>query len=375
MKNRYDVKIIETMEEWAEMSESWNDLLMQSKSNTIFLTWEWLYTWAEYYLEKNRKLFIIAIYERSALIGIAPFYINPVCFGPFHIRQIEFLGSPETASDYLDVFAIRGKEKEIAQYLYNYLFHIKSSKWDMIFLRDIPSESLFLLYFLKNIKKNRGYFEIQEGSFCPVLRLPETHKQFISTLSPNRKKRLNYDMNVLKRAGEYKCYTIQSIDSKSHLNKFLSIYKKRWQNNNAIFYSFLGKFTSRGNKKSWVTIDFLNINGKDIAGLFLLRYQGILSMYLMAADINYNKKISIGNILTALSIEKAINDGISIFDFLKGEEEYKFYWAKEGKRCLNLFSCQRNLGTIFYALKKFLKSIAKIVLSRSGKRLFLKSMP
>jgi len=85
-------------------------------------------------------------------------------------------------------------------------------------------------------------------------------------------------------------------------------------------------------------------------------------MYLMAVDTNYNKKISVGHVITSMSIENSISNGFLIYDFLKGEEEYKFYWAKEGNKSLNLFTCQRNLGTIYLVSRKMIKNIAKVVL-------------
>ncbi len=361
-EDKYDIKIIESMEEFERMCTSWNKLLRQSISDTIFLTWEWLYTWAEHYIVEGRKLFIIAVYTKDDLIGIAPFYINPIKSSFFKIRQIEFLGSPETASDYLDILVQRGKEKEIAKYLYDFLFLKVSSKWDSILLRDIPSESLFLLYFLRDVKKNRKYFELQDGSFCPFLKLPESNEQFILTLSPNRRKRLKYDLNTLKKQGEINFYTIQSMDCESHFKKFFTLYEKRWKNINSKFYLFLEKFVLKGAKEGWVCIDFFNFNGYDTAGLFFLRYQNRLSMYLMAVDTSLNKKISVGNILVGLSVEKAINDRVSVYDFLKGDEEYKFYWTDEGKKCLDVFTCKMSFGTISLILKKSAKNFAKVIM-------------
>jgi len=100
MNNKYRISIIESMDTWEEISDSWNKLLQQSRSDTIFLTWEWLYTWGKHYLGKDRSLFILVVYENNEITGIAPWYINSFKYGPFRLRQIEFLGCPEAGSDY-----------------------------------------------------------------------------------------------------------------------------------------------------------------------------------------------------------------------------------------------------------------------------------
>ena len=362
MNNKYRISIIESMDTWEEISDSWNKLLQQSRSDTIFLTWEWLYTWGKRYLGKDRSLFILVVYENNEITGIAPWYINSFKYGPFRLRQIEFLGCPEAGSDYVDVFTREKKEKEIAQLIYHYLFHEISCKWDLIMLRSIPSRSLFLLNFLQEIKKNRKYYEIQDDAFCPFLFLPRKWEEFNNGLSQSRRRRSTYDMNVLNREGKVNYQTFQPMNEAIPLERFIALYKERWGNSKEEFCSFLQEITFRSSGKKWVNIDLLSVNGKDVAGLFLLKYQDTSFMYLMAVDTNYNKKISVGHVITSMSIENSISNGFLIYDFLKGEEEYKFYWAKEGNKSLNLFTCQRNLGTIYLVSRKMIKNIAKVVL-------------
>ena len=362
LNSKYRISIIESTDEWAKISEPWDKLLQQSKSDTIFLTWEWLYTWGKHYLGKDRSLFLLVFYEGNEIVGIAPWYIHSFNFGPFTLRQIEFLGCPEAGSDYIDVFTKERKEKEIAQLVYHYLFSEIAGRWDLIMFQNMPSHSLFLLNFLQEIKKNRKYYEIQDGAFCPFLFLPGKREEFNDGLSQSRRRRITYDTNVLNRDSKVNYQTFQPMNEAIPLERFIALYKQKWGKNKEEFCSFLKDFLSLGGEKKWVNIDILSVNGKDIAGLFLLRYQDTLFMYLMAVDTDYNRKISVGNVLTALSIEKAISDGFLIYDFLKGDEEYKFYWAKEGKRSLNLFACQKKPGTMFFVSKKLIKHLAKVIL-------------
>lgn len=350
------------MEGWSELSKIWNDLLIQSRSDNIFLTWEWLYTWGECFLKPDREIFILSVYKGNELLGIAPWCIRQVRFGLFTLRQIEFLGIPEGGSDYLDVFAMKGKEKEVALSIYNFLFHQAPSRWDILHLQEVPANSLFLLHFLDKIGDAGKYMEIQPGAFCPVAVLADTPHEFFNRLSANRRGKFMRDWRILNKAGKTTHTTITPVDSeyKKALESMYLLYSSRW--NHSLNESFIEKFVSRVSKKGWVQIDFINVDGRDIAGLFHLKYKDIMYMYLMAVDRDFNPAISLGNILVGLCIEKAIEEKFTTYDFLKGNEAYKFHWAGEGKRSLKISLYQNRFLVIPLILGKFLKHTAKIIL-------------
>jgi hypothetical protein len=357
------VTIIDSLSEFEKLSDSWNELLTKASSNTVFLTWEWLYSWAEFYINKNRQLFVLAIYDRTELVGIAPCYIHHIPVTVFTLRQIEFLGTPETASDYLDIIIKNGSEREVTRCLYDYLLNDAASLWDCLMLRDIPSNSLFFLYFTNLIEEKGKYAEICRGSFCPTVSLPGKNEDFILQTSSHRRQRFNRDSKILHREGEIEHFS-SSIDE--DINKALSDYFSLYEEQKGFsanqFHLFLKKFASRCKNGNTLQIDLYSSNGKNIAGLLHLQYQDTLSLYLMATDKNFNPRISIGNVLVGLCIKRALSQGVSTYDFLKGIEPYKFYWANGSRSSVHVFFYQRKLMSILSAVRRFLKHTAKITL-------------
>lgn len=106
-------------------------------------------------------------------------------------------------------------------------------------------------------------------------------------------------------------------------------------------------------------IDMLISDRSKIACFYQLRYQDNLFGYLMVTDKSFNPKLSVGNILLGLCLENAISEKISIYDFLKGTEAYKFHWTNQGRSSLNLFFCQRNVPALLTVMGRFLKYLAK----------------
>ena len=195
----YQVTIVDSINQMQNLAESWNDLLLRSQSNTIFLTWEWQFSWAECFLNSARKLFILTIHRGNELVGIVPWYIHKLEYLGLPLKQIEFLGARETDSDYLDVIIKRGIEKEVTLSIYDFLFSKVSSRWDCFMLRDIPADSLFLLHFLTKIEADGKYAEITQSSFCPIVKLPRTTDDYLLGLSPNRRQQFKRHLRVLNR--------------------------------------------------------------------------------------------------------------------------------------------------------------------------------
>src|SRR5213594_3091942 len=92
------------------MREEWNELLADSDSDCLFLTWEWLTTWWKQ-LSGERKLSIVTVRSRGRLMAVAPLVVRPPGLSsvlPF--PALEFMGTGSIGSDYLDVIVRRGQE-------------------------------------------------------------------------------------------------------------------------------------------------------------------------------------------------------------------------------------------------------------------------
>lgn len=356
------IEIIESFEGWKRVAGAWNDLLNKSGAHTIFLTWEWLYSWAECYLNEKRNLFIIILYKNDEPLGIAPWYIHYTKYKLLGMRQIEFLGTPEAGSDYLDVIVQRGKEREVADSLYRFLFGPGRSRWDCMLLRDIPSQSLFLLHLQDIIESEGKYVELSKSSYCPAVTLPNKGESFNPGLSPKRKERFRQDLARLKKSGQIEHRVIKADACPDGMEEFFSFYNEVSGYDGRPLQRFLMKLVSHSADRNPLQINLLKINGKTVAGLLHLTDRDELLLFLMTADKAFNPKTSVGNVLVGLCLEQACLQGITRYDFLKGSEPYKFYWADSGRASLSIFLAQRKLSPLMFSTERFLKYTAKILL-------------
>lgn len=357
----YVVKVISSFSQLQNISEAWDSLLIHAESNSVFLTWEWLYAWSECFLNSERELFILCVYHSGELVGIAPYYIQKLRHKFLTLRVINFLGSPETGSDYLDVIIRKGQEKTVAEAIYAFLFGEAREDWDELRLTNLLAESLFLLHFVNHVEANGKFVEIQRCSIMPRVKLPTNVDTYFALLSANRRSRFRRDMRRLTKEHTTEHITYRALNLDKGLERFFKLYAAKSDYKGTKLHTFFKKLSAVNNAKQWVQVDILCASGTDIAGLLHLRYADKLSMLLMAVDKTFNRKLSTGNLFVGMCIAKAIEDGMNYYDFLKGGEDYKFHWTTEKRASLSITLDQHHLASIISTVARLLKYAIKAI--------------
>ena len=357
----FRANIISNLSDWEQIRAPWNELLEKSASNTVFLTWEWLYSWAECFLNNQRELFIVVVYEDETIVGIAPWYVGKVTKGIFSVRQIEFIGTPEAGSDYLDVVITKGKEKVVTQFIYDFIVTGVANMWDRFLFNDIPFNSLFLLHLLNIIREKGAHVSLNEASFCPIAVLASTEDEYFAGLSSKRRQRHNQDLRTLNKQDAVNHVTFSSGNLDEPIRDYFKLYAEKTGRPSDHLQRFVRKYADKKGSEG-IQIDFLSAGGSYVGGLLHLRHRDTLYLYLMAIDKAYNPKVSIGNLLAGLCIINAIQSGLSCYDFLKGDENYKFNWANHGRRAGSVQFTQRKLMPVCVTLAEIGKSVGKLIL-------------
>src|SRR5262245_4792887 len=145
------IEILSEASDFERLKADWEELLRDSDSNRIFLTWEWLFTWWKH-LSESRKLHIITVRSGRKLIAIAPLAVNPLRLTLSPFRSLEFLGTGSIGSDYLDFIIRRGEEHKTQRLLSDYLAAGKM----MVRLAQVKKGTSFAKLFTKNLE-HRGW--------------------------------------------------------------------------------------------------------------------------------------------------------------------------------------------------------------------------
>ena len=357
------VQRISTTEAFSVIRTEWNDLLSRSNVNSVFLTWEWAFSWWESFSEKNNTLFILIASIDDKIVAIAPLVITKRIFFNFlSIKEINFLGKKTVHGEYLDfIIASNCKEKKIVESIFTYLDNNRK-QWDILRLTDIPENSINIEY-LADIALHKKYrFIKQLTTICPFILLPESWQTFQRSLKKNIRNNLKKQNRRLQKQFELKLDLYDPLHVNEELECLWALHEMRWKTKGLpgafiekkkqkFYYSIADRFS----KKNWLQLWFLKINSRPVAALFGCKYEN--KIYALQAGFDPElSKYSIGQVLLGKIIENAISNNCYEFDFLRGTESYKYDWGAIDRRNIKLDISHPGIKTTLFYAMSFLKN-------------------
>src|ERR1700730_16976649 len=92
---RLHVSIVQQEDEFKQMGESWNRLVRETVTPSLFLLHEWFdAAWA--WRKRDGSLFVLCAYESDQLVGILPLLSLRQIESSNQARRLEFLTVPDT---------------------------------------------------------------------------------------------------------------------------------------------------------------------------------------------------------------------------------------------------------------------------------------
>jgi len=172
---------------------------------------------------------------------------------------------------------------------------------------------------------------------CPYIDLRgHTWPSYLTTLGPNIRKNINRYLRNLPKNFDLRVDCVQApAEVLRALDVAIELHKKRWDTtglseafNSASVISFHREFAQLAARQGWLRLLILWLDGTAAASLYGLRYGPTFYFYQSGFDPVYSKH-SVGVATMGLAIKTAIEEGASEYDFLHGNEEYKFHWAQK----------------------------------------------
>lgn len=312
-----------TIEGFDALADEWNDLLARSSTDVPFLRWEWQKTWWVHLGEGD--LILVAVRaDDGRLVGLAPlFRLDEVT----HL-SLNTVGCVDV-SDYLDVIVARGYEAPVYAVFLDTLAELAALRWDCWELCNIPQASPTLTV-LPDLARARGYQVTQAPqSVCPLIHLAATWDEYLARLDKKDRHELRRKLRRAQQAGGI-AYRItrgqESLDA--DLETFIALLTKSHPDK-AEFMSeqmrcFFHAAGHAAQRAGWLQLAFMHVDGVPAAAYMNFDYRGRVMVYNSGADMARFAHLSPGVVLAAWTIQHAIEQGRTVFDFLRGDEEYKY---------------------------------------------------
>ena len=309
------------------LAGDWNRLLHRSAADTIFLTLEFQRTWWQHLGEG--ELLILAMRDghgdEGELLAIAPFFVID---NPQGQRVLSTIGCEEVA-DYLDFIVARGQERAFYTALVDYLAGPSAPAWDILDLCNIHQDSP-TLDMLPGLAKARGWTtSTARDDVCPIVQLPDTWEEYLETLEGKQRREIR---RKLRRADSADWYVVGSgHDLEAEVEGFLHLMAASTPDKAGFltprmrgFFRHLARVM---HDAGWLQLVFLAVGERKAAAYLNFIYNNRVLVYNSGLDWQTFPRLGAGIILTAHCIRHAIEHGRKVFDFMQGDERYKYQFG------------------------------------------------
>lgn len=321
---------IEALPGCAALDEGrWNALLDRARLPSLFLTWQWQTEWSGAFAADRPQQILVATDADGTLAGVLPLYED----GPGRQR---ILGGVDV-SDYLDLIAVAGREEEVWHALLQHR-SAQSAEWDLHGIRaaSVTASAVPALVAGYGLRAT-----VEREDRCPVLALPKSWDEYLGRLSGKDRHELRRKMRRLERE-------LPGATARPHcevagwdeaMTRFLTLHrlskvgKARFMDET--MERFFRSATAILAGKGWARLWFLDFEGAAVAAFLCTEYAGSVGLYNSGFD-PARAQLAPGIVLLAHVIRDAIERGLPTFDFLRGEEPYKYGFGPSPEDVLNI---------------------------------------
>lgn len=338
-QGKLKIKIYDNFEEMQYLKERWNDLLVQSTFPNIFLTWEWITTWWKWF-GQNGKLRLLEVFEGERMVAIIPLYEGSISVLPgIKMSALRFIGDGGPVyPDYLGPI-ISADDVPLMDSIAGLLVTIIGEKVSVIWLSSMlldssPNQSLVDQY------KKKFTTEITDEEVCPSISLPKDYETFLSKLHRRRRESVRRQLRKAKKKFNIRierCDTSKSVNTV--FDQLRAIYKKSFRGqedlnscfNRDDYFEFHQEIAKSFADKKWLRLYLLWFDDTPVAFVYGYMFNNIYWYYQTSYDQAYRKS-GAGSVAIQLVIKAVIEEGAKEFDFLRGDEEYKFHFANNQRQ-------------------------------------------
>ncbi|HYD35857.1 MAG TPA: GNAT family N-acetyltransferase [Vitreimonas sp.] len=311
-------------------AEEYTALLTSADNPAFFMLPEYQAVWWHHLGEGELEVLEFRS-DKGTLVGLAPLYN--------HNGTYRLVGAVDV-SDYLDIIVTSAHKAEVYQALINY-FHAKDA-WEQLKLESLAHSSPTLTE-LPALAAAQGWqTEQKQQDVCPVLALPANWEEYFSSLDLTVQKNFK---RLLRSIGEEDEITYSVITSDNEIeaamNDFILLHKQSgeekklfWDEKKEAFFKELGKTLLTA---GYLKLFFLSVNDDRAAALMIFDWHNLYLLYNSGFNAYRYGHMGVGNALILHTIQQAIKEKKGIYDFMRGNESYKFQFRAQPQNIFDLF--------------------------------------
>jgi CelD/BcsL family acetyltransferase involved in cellulose biosynthesis len=328
------LRVLESIEEIGPWVGAWSSLLDRSPADSLFLTPEWHLSWLEAMGEEVAPRFVLGLDAQGTLRALLPLALRWIRVGPFKLRVAELSGEEMASGDHLGMI----HDSSVADASWpEFGSRLRQLAGETDLLRFRAMDDGDTAAWLRSVARENSWPSLEAPpDVAPRAALPRDFDTYMASLSgPHRKEIRRLWRRLTASAPVQSALNEASRPLEAVLDGLVDLHVSLWKGRGRTGTlaaprkrEFLKKICRRSLNNGWLRLRQIDVGGHLAAAILVFHRKESAYYYQSGWDPSY-ASYKIGQAAVVDAMRGAIEEGISFFDFLRGDEAYKYRFANE----------------------------------------------
>jgi CelD/BcsL family acetyltransferase involved in cellulose biosynthesis len=303
---------VELVDDFGLIRADWTRLA--AASNNVFSTWEWNSVWWRHF-GAGRRLLVSVCRDETEVVAIVPLYR----WRDRPLRVLRFVGHGH--GDLLGPVCDQRDRELTARALRAALASVRFD----VFLGDwLLADGRYASVLGGRIVRETGY---------PILGFGvASWDEFLRTRSKGFRKDQRRDLRGLEERYAVRFrMTAEPAELERDLDAVFDLHRARFGKHDGCYFcganeAFQRAFAACALERGWLRLWLLELDGRPVAAEYGFRFGDAWFAYQTGRDPAV-ERASVGTILGTYTVRQALEEGVTEYRFLQGNEPYKYSWA------------------------------------------------
>lgn len=331
-----NIELVTDVARLAALAPAWNDL----SGGSPLLSHEWMSLWWKHYgapaeREGRAALYVLAAWEGDRLAGLAPWYLAR---GRSGWRRLRSMGSGEVCTDYLTILTAPGRLEPAVDGVAQFLLPERgrpargAARWQALDFDGVDAADPAMRRFCDALAARGGLLHVCPGLSTWRIDLPATWDEYAQAFSKSRRRQLKLWQAEFD-AGRMHAHVARTPDELQHgWPIFVDLHQRRRESlgepgcfASPQFAAFHAEVASALLESGRVQLTWIERNGQPLASEYMLVGGGVAYCYQSGIEPAAFQRQP-GHMAVFATIRRAIEQGLTGYDFMRGDEPYKARW-------------------------------------------------
>lgn len=369
--DRYRVGVVKSPEGLAGLEVAWKALCAACDDLPVFVGWDWMSTWWRHFGDRWQLFVLTAHDDADRLVGIAPLVRRRRFVSPVPVRCVRFMANEGAFGSHLDVLADPSIREHVAGAFVAHLFR-NGREWDVLDLGDLVAGSTLGTH----VRDLPGRRWDCPGMVCPYVTLPDDWETYRRGLTKKVRRNLTYFPALLEREHPARAH-VRLVDEpealQAGIDSLVEMHLRRRADTTFLeesFVRFHRELAATALAGGWLRFHELAVDDRVIAIIYCFQGGDTVYAYQSGFDLDWGR-YSPGRQIAAHAIRSAMDEGARVFDWMQGNDDYKYEWTDESRVDYRLLLARNLRGAIWLLVVKSWHGVREMVrhrLERSTRR-------